>query len=181
MTRGFAPLSSVSESLRRPASVIAAVAVSAAYAVALIAFAVATAVGFEQSTELARATQRGPFALAAVTVLCIGGALIGLGALATWLRKTDMLLLFALWLVAVGAAVLPTQPTGHGSPLTVLVRVAVIAAATVPVVLLLRRSARGWLPPIPLHDAVLVIVFGPFLGVALVSTRQRQDARMGLA
>ncbi|MDO7882538.1 hypothetical protein [Antiquaquibacter soli] len=171
----------MSQFRRRPASVTTALALAASYAVALSAYAVALALIAEQSLELTTAERRAPVALATVTVLLTAAALVALGALATWRRKTDMLLVFALWLVALGAIGVAVSAVVADAPGLAAISVAAAAAAAAPIVLLLRRSARAWLPPIPLHDAVLVIVFGPVIGFALIAARHREDARLGLA
>ncbi|MGX5679873.1 hypothetical protein [Schumannella luteola] len=166
---------------RRPASVSIAALAAWVLAGALAVGAVVIAATDSQPLEVAATGGRPPLALAAVTLLCTAAALVTLGALAAWQRKTDLLLVFALWLVLLGAIGLSTIAAAIGDPVTGGLGLATGAASALPIVLLLRRSARAWLPPIPLHDAVIVLLFGPVVGLALIAARHRDDARLGLA
>lgn len=181
MTGAFAPHNSVSVFSRRPASITAAALLGWAYALALVVYAVRVGLQAGDSVAWGSPVAQPPVALAAVTGLAVGAALLALGSLALWQRKTGMLLVFALWVVGVGATCLAYSAAVHGSTAAVVVRLLAAAATAVPIVLLLRRRALAWLPPIPLHDAVLVIVFGPIVGLALIAARQREMVRLGIA
>lgn len=164
----------------RPVPVIAATFIAWAFAAALGATAIVVVASFEQQVELGSASgPQATYMLGVVTVLVVSAILLGLGALATWLRETDMILVFTLWSIAVGVVCLAAigEPSG---PARLALYALVAAAAAAPVVLLLLPEARGWLPAIPLHPVVLVLLFGPLVGPALIAVRRRENERFGV-
>lgn len=164
----------------RPVPVIAAALIAWAIAASLVASAVISVATFEHRAGIGSVEARpeASYMLAVVTVLSISAILLALGALATWLRKTDMLLVFALWMIIAGALILGA--TEAGGPARLGLYLLAAAAAAAPIALLLLPDARAWLPAIPLHPVVLILLFGPLVGGMLIVVRHRENERFGV-